>query len=89
MATKERIIAAINATIQTHIKDYEGDDCIFSQKYRFSPVDIVYLLFRLEKDFNFSLDEDFVDSLEMCTFARLDTLLELRSKNNPQRELAR
>ena len=89
MTTKERIIAAINAIMWTDIKDYDGDDSIYSQKYRFSPVDIVYLLFRLEKDFGFSIDEDFVDSLEMCTFARLETLLELRSKNNSQRELAR
>ena len=89
MTTKERVIAAINATVWTAIKDYDGDDCIYSQKYRFSPVDIVYLLFRLERDFGFSLDEDFVDSLEMCTFSRLEKLLELRSKNNAQRELAR
>jgi len=72
--TKERLLSAINAVLPLH--DYEGNDCIYSQKYSFSPAVMVYILQKLTQEFQFTITDDFVDALEMCTFAQLEALLE-------------
>ncbi|MCL2189117.1 MAG: hypothetical protein FWC16_09385 [Defluviitaleaceae bacterium] len=71
---KKRLLCAINNVVL--LNNYEEADCIFSQKYNISPTDMVYILKQLEKDFNFKITDDFIDSLEMCTFAQLEKLLE-------------
>jgi len=73
-STKQRLLASINTVVP--LTDYNGDDCIFSQQYPLSSVTMLYVLKQLEKDFNFSITDDFVDALEMCTFAQLEVLLE-------------
>ena len=74
MTTKERSLASINTVLT--LEDYQGDDCIFSQKYGIPPVMMVYVLKQLAKDFHFAINDDFVDALEMCTFTQLEALLE-------------
>ena len=69
-----KLLASINTVVP--LKEYAPDDIIFSQKYGISPVAMVYILKQLEKDFDFTITDDFVDALEMCTFARLESLLE-------------
>jgi len=71
---KKRLLTAINKV--TPISDYDQNDCIFSQKYGFLPVTVVYILKQLESEFCFTLTDDFIDALEMCTFAQLEALLE-------------
>lgn len=71
---KERLLSAINTVV--HLEDYRGSDCIYSQKYHFFPVAMAYILKRLAADFQFTITDDFVDALEMCTFERLEALLE-------------
>jgi len=78
-AIKERLLGTINTV--TELSDYEDSDCIFSQKYPLSPVVMVYVLKRLSEDFQFAITDDFVDALEMCTFAQLETLLEKHSNS--------
>ena len=73
-STKERLLSCINTVMP--MDSYLGDDCIFSQKYAISPVTMVYILKQLAKDFRFTINDDFVDSLEMCTFSQLENLLE-------------
>jgi hypothetical protein len=74
MTIKEKILTAINTVAP--LKDYNAGDCIFSGKYPSTPATMVYILLKLAKDFNFTITDDFVDSLEMCTFGRLEELLE-------------
>ena len=74
MTTKERLLASINKV--QPLNDYDREDCIFSIKYRISPTDMTYVLLDLSRAFNFTINDDFVDALEMCTFARLEQLLE-------------
>jgi len=71
--TKSRLPAAINTVFP--LADYDNDDCIFGQKYNISPMATMYILQRISKDFQFAITDDFVDSLEMCTFGQLETLL--------------
>ena len=71
---KAQLLSTINTVVK--LNDYDISDCIFSQKYAISPVAIVYILQQLSKDFNFNITEDFIDALEMCTFAQLEQLLE-------------
>ena len=78
--TKERLLTAINAV--TTLDDYLPDDVIYSGKYGISPTDTVYILQSLEKEFNFVLDDDFVDAMEMITFARFEALLEKYENTN-------
>ena len=73
-STKERLLVSLNKIMP--IADYDNDDCIFSQKYAIHPVTMVYILQQLAKDFRFTIDDDFVDALELCTFAQLEALLE-------------
>ena len=73
-STKERLLSFINTVVS--MDSYVDDDCIFSQKYSIPPVAMVYILKQLSKDFNFKITDDFVDALEMCTFAKLESLLE-------------
>ena len=75
----EKLLASINKIIP--LEEYAPEDIIYSQKYNISPVAMVYLLNQLENDFNFRLTDDFIDALEMCTFARLEELL-LEYSNN-------
>ena len=77
--TKKRIIAAINTVLT--LNDYNENDCIFSQKYNISPVAMIYALKYLSADFKFIITDEFVDSLEMCTFGELEKLLELYGGN--------
>jgi len=72
--TKGRLLDSIRKVIL--LDDYDRDDCIFSQKYSIPAVIMVYILKQLESDFCFTITDDFVDALEMCTFARLEELLE-------------
>lgn len=71
---KERLLSLINTVVP--LENYCGSDCIFSQKYSLSPVIMVYLLKALEKEFHITITDDFIDALEMCTFAQLEILLE-------------
>jgi len=71
---KERLLSAINTVIP--LSSYDENDCIFSQKYGIVPVAMVYILKKLAEDFRFDITDDFVDSLENCTFAQLEALLE-------------
>jgi len=70
---KERLLLTINKVIP--LKDYESNDCIFSQKYSITSVSMVYILMKLTDEFNFTITDDFVDSLEACTFGDLENLL--------------
>ena len=74
LLTKDRLLTAINTVIT--LETYSPADIIYSEKYNISPTDMVYILLKLEKDFNFKITDDFVDAMEMCTFARLEELLE-------------
>ena len=72
--TKKRLISAINNA--TKLESYEGGDCIFSKKYAITPVNMVYILMNLAKEFKFAINDDFVDAMENCTFTKLESLLE-------------
>ena len=73
LSTKERLLSSINSVLP--LDDYNSADYIFSSKYRISSVAMVYILQNLAKEFNFSITDDFVDALEMCTFGQLEELL--------------
>ena len=70
---KDVILKAINLFVK--LEDYSKDDCIFSQKYRLSPAAIAYILLHLSKVYNFKINDEFVDELEMCSFGKLEELL--------------
>ena len=74
MTTKERLLSVINTVMP--LDDYSGDDCIFSVKYGITPTNMVYILQKLMDEFSFSMDDAFVDAMEMCTFAQFENLLE-------------
>ena len=74
MTTKERILTAINKV--QPLEDYNNEDVIYIQKYSISATNMVYILLELSKDFNLTIADDFIDALENCTFAQLETLLE-------------
>ena len=69
---KQALLRLINEV--TPLSDYNATDCIFSQKYSILPVDIVYILLALSKQYGINIDDDFVDSLEAATFAQLEDL---------------
>ena len=71
---KERLLSAINTVLP--MDNYNEADYVLSEKYRISAVAMVYILQKLSADFNFTINDDFVDALEMCTFGRLEELLE-------------
>jgi len=71
---KERLLNALKTVVD--IEDYEENDCIFSEKYAIPPTLMVYIFMQLSKDFNFKITDEFIDSLEMCTFAQLEILLD-------------
>jgi hypothetical protein len=74
MATiKERLLSAINTVI--YLESYNDEDYVFSGRYNISPMAMVYILQKLAIDFQFSITDEFVDSLDKCTFARLEELL--------------
>lgn len=70
---KERLIRIINEI--KPITNYTRQDSIFSLKYDLSPCDVIYILFKIEKEFNFKLDEDFIDSLEDSRFINIENLI--------------
>ena len=72
--TKNRLLATINKV--TPLSDYTPDGIIFSEKYGISSTNMVYILKKLEKDFNFTVNDAFVDAMEMCTFSNFEMLLE-------------
>ena len=72
--TKERLLAAIN-TVRP-LADYNSEDYIFGEKHGIVAVDMVYILQKLSVDWGFAITDDFVDALDMCTFGRLEELLE-------------
>ena len=80
LSTKERLLSAINTVLR--LDDYENSDCIFSIKYSISSTDMVYILKKLSQDFNFSINDDFVDAMEMCTFEQFESLLEQYENTN-------
>lgn len=57
------------------INSYSGQDSIFSLKYDLSPCDIIYILSKIEEEFNFKLDEYFIDSLEDSSFTNIENLI--------------
>lgn len=57
------------------LADYQPNDHIFSEKYRLSATDMVYLLQQLSKDYGIIITDALIDSLEMGTFAQLEDLL--------------
>ena len=77
---KKRLISAINDVIP--LSDYSGADIIYSEKYNATPTDMVYILLNISKEFNFIITDDFVDGLEMCTFDKLEELLEQYENSN-------
>ena len=62
-ATKDRLLTAINTVIT--LETYSPADIIYSEKYNISPTDMVYILLKLEKDFNFKITDDFVDAMDV------------------------
>ena len=76
--TKERILSAINTVVP--LSDYNASDSMYGMKYPLSPVDLVYILMQLSKDFNFDICDDFVDAMENITFGQFEELL-LRYEN--------
>ena len=72
--TKERLLSAINTVVP--LIDYSSNDFVFSEKYFISPTAMVYILQKLSQDFKFVINDDFIDAMEKCTFARLEALLE-------------
>ena len=74
MCTKERLLAAINKV--QPLDDYNSEDIIYGQKYGFSATAMVYILLELTKEFQFDITDDLIDSMENCTFAQLELLLE-------------
>jgi len=55
--------------------DYKADDYLFSGKYPLSATDMVYLLLQLAKDFNFTINDDFIAAMENATFSQFEDLL--------------
>jgi len=84
--TKERLLSTINSVLP--LVDYNESDYILSEKYRISAVAMVYILQKLSAEFNFTINDDFVDALEMCTFSRLEELLEQYSGTALASEIA-
>jgi len=84
--TKERLLSAINFVLP--LKDYNETDYVLSEKYGISAVAMVYILQKLMADFHFTINDDFVDALEMCTFGRLEELLEQYSSTALASEVA-
>jgi hypothetical protein len=70
---KERLLAAINTVVP--IEGYDDNDYLFGEKHSISPVDMVYILIQLGKEFNFDICDDYVDKLENATFADMEELL--------------
>ena len=67
-STKERLLAAINTVLP--LNNYEPEDHLFSEKHGIVAVDMIYILKQLAIDFQFVIDDDFVDAMEMCTFGK-------------------
>jgi len=73
MTTKQRLLTTINTVLP--IKDYNPTDHIFSQAYGITATDMVYILQALSREFKFTINDEFVDALEMATFAKFESLL--------------
>ena len=71
---KKQLLSAINTVVP--LEDYVSDDYVFSQKYNISSTAMVYILQKLAADFKFTISEEFIDAMEMCTFGKLEELLE-------------
>ena len=71
---KTMLLSEINSVV--NLKDYNKDDYIFSGKYPFSPTAMVYILQGMSKKLNFTLSEEFIDEMDMCTFGKLEELFE-------------
>jgi|GEM_PF-1505991 len=71
---KKQLLSAINTVVP--LDDYAQEDYVFSQKYGISSTAMVYILQKLAKDLNFTITEEFIDAMEMCTFSQLEELLE-------------
>ena len=84
--TKKQLLSAINTVVP--LDNYIQEDYIFSQKYGISSTAMVYILQKLAADLNFTITEDFIDALEMCTFGRLEKLLEQYSNTALVSEIA-
>ena len=75
---KAVILKVINQFVK--LEDYNGEDCIFSQKYSLSPATMGYILLHLSKFYGFTINDEFVDELEMCSFNKLEELLSKNAK---------
>jgi len=75
---KQQLLTAINTIVP--LTDYNKDDYIFSNAYPLSSTDMVYLIIQLSKDLAFTITDDFIDAMEMCTFCEFEALLAKYSK---------
>ena len=73
MTTKQRLLTTINTVLP--MKDYSANDHIFSQAYGVTATDMVYILQALSREFKFTINDEFVDALEVATFTQFETLL--------------
>ena len=73
MTAKETILNTINAVIP--VNDYNGADYVFSGKYGITATDMIYIMQILSESCNIEINEALIDSLENCTFARLEELV--------------
>jgi len=73
MNTKKRLLSTINTVLP--MKDYNSTDHIFSQAYGITATDMVYILQALSREFKFTINDEFVDALEMATFVQFESLL--------------
>lgn len=71
---KPILLSEMNTIVD--LKDYNKDDYIFSEKYPFSATAMIYVLQGMSKKLNFTLDEEFIDEMNMCTFGKLEELFE-------------
>ena len=71
--TKVSLLSVINKV--TPLEDYNPSDHIFSERYRISATDMVYILQSLAAEYNIVIDDALIDSLEICTFGQLEKLI--------------
>jgi len=70
---KTQLLSAINTVVP--LDDYAQEDHVFSQKYNISSTAMVYILQKLAADLQFTITEEFIDAMEMCTFGKLEELI--------------
>jgi len=67
----------------TNISITDKDSSLFGFQYYLSAEKIVYILLALRKEFEFEIDNDFVDGLNDCSFKHLfEAIVEKLSVSN-------